>query len=102
MSSPLDEAGILQTHKYGFTVNHMKTTVELPDELMVDLKKTAAEQKRTMRSLIIEGIHLVLKQGARPRMRKPKIRWITVDGGLPDGLDISSREKMYRWFEENE
>ena len=92
----------MQTHKYGFTVNHMKTTVELPDELMIDLKKMAAEQRRTLRSLIIEGIQLVLERADRKPERRKKIKWITVDGGLPEGLDISSREKMYRWFEEHE
>jgi len=29
---------------------------------------------------------------------KRKIRWVTGKGGLPPGLDISSRERMWEWF----
>lgn len=80
-------------------VNHMKTTLDLPDELLIEAKKRAAEERRTLRSLVEEGLRMVLssKRSRRPGSR-PKIEWVTVDGGLPDDLDLSSREKMHEWI----
>lgn len=40
----------------------MKTTIEVSDALFDDLKRTAAEHHRTMRSLVEEGLRLVLDE----------------------------------------
>lgn len=80
----------------------MKTTIELPDELMIAAKKRAAELRVPLRKLIAEGL---LTQLRKPAMRQPvtrkKIRWTTVKGGLPPGLDVADREAMYEWFNRN-
>ncbi len=79
----------------------MKTTLDLPDELLIEAKKAAAEQRRTLRELVEQGLRMVLKKPeVRPRARK--VRLVTVKGGLPHDLDLSSREKMYKWFDKNE
>jgi hypothetical protein len=77
----------------------MKTTVELPDELFVRAKKRAAERRTTLRDLIERGLRREL---AEPRgTRRPRrITWITVDGGLPPGVDLSNRERLYDWLRE--
>jgi hypothetical protein len=72
----------------------MKTTVELPDDLMVEVKKTAAERRTTIRDLVERGLRRELAAGAPARRRRPRIRWITVDGGLPPGLDVSDRAAL--------
>jgi hypothetical protein len=33
--------------------------------------------------------------------RKKQVRLITVKGGLPHGLDLTSREAMYEWFDKD-
>jgi hypothetical protein len=33
------------------------------------------------------------------RVRKKQVRLITVKGGLPSDLDLSSREAMYEWLQ---
>lgn len=74
----------------------MKTTVELPDELLVAAKKRAAEERTTLRALIARGLRHVLEQ--RPSGESVGIEWVTSDGGLPPGLDLSSRARMRDWM----
>ena len=76
----------------------MKTTLELPDELLIEAKKQAAEQRRPLRALIEEGLRLVLRK-PETKPRRKQVRLITVKGGLPPDLDLSSRESMHEWLE---
>jgi hypothetical protein len=79
----------------------MKTTLDLPDELLIRAKKAAAEQRRPLRAIVEEGLRMVLRDPAKKA--KPKqVRLITVKGGLPKDLDLSSREKMYEWLDKQE
>jgi hypothetical protein len=78
----------------------MKTTLELPDELLIEAKKAAAEQRRPLRALVEEGLRMVLRAPKR-RIPPNSVRLVTVKGGLPRDLDLSSREKMYDWIEKN-
>ena len=78
----------------------MKTTVELPDELLIEAKQRAAEQRRPLRALFEEGLRMVLRKPDHSP-RKKQVTLITVKGGLPPDLDLSSREAMYEWFDKN-
>lgn len=80
----------------------MKTTVDLPDDLLVAAKKRAAEQRTTLRALIERGLRGQLRPArARPRARKLRIRLVTVQGGLPPGLDVADRSAMHEWIRRN-
>lgn len=74
----------------------MKTTFELPDELFVAAKKRAAEERRSLRDLVTSGIRaeLRLRRPARAQT-PPRIKWVTVAGGLPEGVDVADREAMH-------
>ena len=87
------------SHKYG-NMGRMKTTLDLPDELLIEAKKRAAEERRPLRALVEEGLRLVLRK-PEGRQRKRQVRLVTVKGGLAPDLDISSREAMYEWLEKN-
>ena len=76
----------------------MKTTLDLPDELLIEAKKQAAEQRRPLRAIVEEGLRLVLRK-PHTKPRRKQVRLITVKGGLPRGLDLTSREAMYEWFD---
>lgn len=76
----------------------MKTTIELPDELLIRAKQRAAELRRPLRALVADGLRLQLAQAARSKRRPAKIRWVTAPGGLPPGLDLSDRAKMHEWI----
>jgi hypothetical protein len=78
----------------------MKTTLELPDELLIEAKKATAEQRRPLRALFEDGLRMVLRgPGKKPQTKR--VRLITVKGGLPRDLDLSSREKMHQSIEKN-
>ena len=87
---------------YGNMVSCMKTTVEIPDELLIEAKKRAAELRRPLRSLIEEGLRTILAGDVGVgRSRRREIEWITVDGGLPPGLDLADRAAMHDWLREH-
>ena len=78
-------------------MGRMKTTVEVPDELLIEAKKHAAEQRTTLRALIESGLrHALGERGRSSPSKRPAIRWVTVPGGLPQGLDVADRAKMMR------
>ena len=76
----------------------MKTTIDLPDDLLIQAKKRAAELRQPLRALIAEGLRLRLEEPKRRRKRR-KLRFVTVAGGLPPGLDLKDRAKMQEWLE---
>jgi hypothetical protein len=75
----------------------MKTTVDLPDDLLIAAKKRAAELRCTLRTLIERGLRRELASQMAGAKRR-KIRWVTVRGGLPPGLDVSDRAAMHDWL----
>jgi len=87
---------------YGSTVSRMKTTFDIPDELMVRAKKRAAELRTPLRVLVTEGLRTRLAGPKAPSAARPvaarRIRWVTAAGGLPPGLDLTSREHMHDWL----
>lgn len=80
----------------------MKTTFDIPDDLMVRAKQRAAELRRPLRELVTEGLRAQLAapkaRPAAPNGEKRRIRWVTADGGLPPDLDLTSREQMHDWL----
>ena len=46
-------------------VSHMKTTVNLPDELVREAQELARRQRTTLRELIETGLRTVINQRAR-------------------------------------
>lgn len=75
----------------------MKTTLDLPDDLFVAAKKRAAEERTTLRAIVERG----LRSQLGPKRALPKraaLRWVTVDGGLPPGMDVADRAGMHDWL----
>jgi len=77
----------------------MKTTIELPDDLFLQAKRKALENRTTLRHLVERALRQELR-GGKPAARRPRrIRWIMSPGGLPPGLDLSDRTEMWEWLE---
>lgn len=77
----------------------MKTTIDLPDELLIEAKKRAAEERTSLRVIFERGLRSQLSRPRRAEAgRARRIRWITVRGGLPAGLDLSDRAAMHGWL----
>jgi hypothetical protein len=81
--------------------SRMKTTVELPDELLVRAKKRAVETRTPLRVLIERGLRRELASssvGRRARRIPRKIQWVVAPGGLPPGLDVADRSSLHDWI----
>lgn len=80
--------------------SHMKTTVDLPDDLLIRAKKRAAETRTPLRVLIERGLRRELSSTATGGARRTprKIRWVVAPGGLPPGLDVSDRSSLHDWM----
>jgi hypothetical protein len=74
----------------------MKTTIELPDDLFIAAKKRAAELREPLRALVERCLRAELGRGkGRPDAKPRTVRWVTVAGGLPAGLDVADRAAMH-------
>ena len=81
--------------------SHMKTTVDLPDDLLIRAKKRAAETRTPLRVLIERGLRRELASSTahgRARHSARKIRWVVAPGGLPPGLDVADRSSLHDWI----
>jgi hypothetical protein len=78
----------------------MKTTLELPDALFIAAKKKAAEERTTLRAIVERGLRRELSARRRTQNRRAghPIRWVTVEGGLPEGLNVADRASMHEWL----
>lgn len=77
----------------------MKTTLDVRDDLLLRAKKLAVEERRTLRSVVEQGLRAVLDGPPPPRTSaRKKIRWVTVRGGLPPGVDVADREALHAWL----
>ena len=82
----------------------MRTTVRLPDALLIQAKKEAHKRGKTVTSLIEQGLRLVL---AQPEIPKPR-KWISLPvsdvktGGLLPGIDLNNSAALLDILEEDE
>ncbi len=81
----------------------MKTTFDIPEELLIRAKKRAAELRRPLRALVTEGLRAQLEStrrapGMKTKVQRTRIRWVTVAGDLAPGLDLADRERMTDWL----
>ena len=75
-------------------VSHMKTTIELPEDLFVAAKKEAAERRVTLKVLVESGLRRELaagRAGGETRAKRRRVRWVTVAGGVPPGVTCQPR-----------
>ena len=67
----------------------MRTTIRLPDALLRKARKRAAEQGRTLTSLVEEGLEIVLAE-PKPIRRKPvRLPVSRASGGTLPGIDLN-------------
>jgi hypothetical protein len=78
----------------------MRTTVELPDDLFVAIKKRAIELHQPLKALIESALRKELGQflGDQPPVTQKPIQWVTSSADSLD-FDVSSREAMHKWIE---
>jgi len=62
-------------------VTHMKTTIDIADELLRQAKKKASAEDRTLKSVVEEALRTLLS--ARPARVPKRIRPVVVKGTTP-------------------
>lgn len=68
-------------------VTHMKTTIELPDDLLARGKAVARRENSTLKALIEEGLRLALQARTRKRAAPLAIQPFQGDGLTPEFAD---------------
>jgi hypothetical protein len=72
----------------------MRTTLDLPDELVREIKRRAVDSGRTM----TEELEDVLREGLRraaPAGKPFRLRFPTVKGELQPGVDLADRDSLF-------
>jgi hypothetical protein len=77
-------------------VFHMKTTLNIDDTVMVQLKREAVRQRRTMSELVETALRLLFRSPNK-RGRIPDLPTFRSGGTL---VDVSRRDALYRAMEE--
>lgn len=79
-------------------VAHMKTTFDLPDALMAEAKRTAAERGSTVKALVEAGLRRELADRARRgrfRLRAASFRGQGMQAGVSESSWENLRELVY-------
>lgn len=66
-----------------------RTTVRLPRELLARAKRKAIAERRTVTSLIEEGLRFVVGDQKKPSSKRVLPRYSDASGGPLPGIDIS-------------
>lgn len=78
------------------TAFHMKTTLNIDDNVMADLKREAARQGRTMSELVETALRLLLQS----QRRRVKIKPLPTFHGGGELVDIADRNALYDAMED--
>lgn len=76
----------------------MKTTIELPDELLERTRRVAKREGATLRALVEEGLHLALRARERKQSAGVRITPFRGDGLTPEFRDAGwerVRDEIY-------
>ena len=79
-------------------LKHMRTTLNIDDELMSRVKETAARTGRTITALVGDAL---AKEVAGDTVGRSNfsLRWTPVEGIAAAGVDLSDRDSLYEKME---
>jgi len=77
-------------------VSHMKTTLNIDDAVMADLKREAVRQGRTMSELVETALRLLL----RSQKKRTKMKPLPTFHGGGELVDIADRNALYDAMED--
>ena len=70
-------------------LRHMRTTIRLSDDLLKAAKKKAAEDGRTLTSIVEEGVRIVLAEPKPTRRPRVEVPVSSVSGRVMPGVDLT-------------
>jgi hypothetical protein len=78
----------------------MRTTIRLRDDLLKRAKKRAAEEQRTLTSVVEEGVALVLARPAKKRRDRIELPVSRASGGVLPGVDLNRSTEIEALMED--
>jgi hypothetical protein len=72
----------------------MRTTIDLPDELLRQARQRAAEEGTTLTALLADGLRLRLGGASMGRVGRRRLPLSRVGGGLQPWVDPSSNASL--------
>ena len=75
-------------------LEHMRTTLNIDDELMKRVKKRALEMGSTITAVVEEALRAVVA-GKAPRATRFSLAWAPVSGRTRPGIDLADRDSLY-------
>jgi hypothetical protein len=79
----------------------MRTTVDLPDELLRQARQRAAEEGTTLTALLADGLRLRLGGSPNDRRRQRRLPVSRVGGGLQPWVDPASNASLLDAADDN-
>lgn len=75
-------------------LQHMRTTLNIKNEIMALVKRRAAESGRTITDIVEQALSNELS-GKQPEKRRFILRWSAVAGKAQAGIDLADRDSLY-------
>lgn len=72
----------------------MRTTIDLPDELLVQARRRAADEGTTLTAMLADGLRLRLEREAPPHGTRRRLPVSRVRGGMRAGIDPASNASL--------
>ena len=72
----------------------MRTTIRLHDGILQRAKQRAADEGRTLTSLIEEGLRIVLDTAKSKKRKRARLPISKATGGLLPGMDLNSSRTL--------
>ncbi len=82
-------------------LEHMRTTLNIADDLMKKVKKRASESGTTITEVVEEALRAAVA-GQPPRATRFSLVWHPVSGRTLPGIDLSDRDSLYQAMERPE
>ena len=67
----------------------MRTTIRIDDDLLKQAKKQAAEEGRTLTSLVEDGLAFILSKPKNSRRKRVDLPVSKAKGGILPGIDLN-------------
>jgi hypothetical protein len=75
-------------------LRHMRTSIDIPDALLVRARRLAESRGTTLREVVLDGLRAVVEQGTR-RPAPFRLRDAAFgEGGLAEGLDETDWDRI--------
>lgn len=72
----------------------MRTTIDIPDELLRQAKQRSLDEGRTLGSVLTDGLRVVLMNQASPESRRPVSLVTYGKRGTRPGVDLDSNSAL--------